>query len=579
MAFVIRCLLTLSVAWITVGLANGQAHQHNPAHVKRPSECPRYSTGSVVAEPADRRSSNGQLKISLTIYSSIDSGGQRRYCYFDELGNLAPTLRLRPGDILLLALKNDITPSPADSTRTKTPAKVSLSKLGHSQRDPCSGVAMGPLSTNLHFHGLSVPPVCHQDDTLNTFIQPGDPPFEYRVEIPKNQPPGLYWYHPHVHGFSEEQVLGGASGALVVDGIERIDPQLQGLRERILVIRDEVLSVPPSRGDSLSNSPSKNLSLNFVPVPFPRFPRAIIKIKPSERQFWRVLNAAADTYLDLRVLYGGTPQFFTVVSLDGVPLESQGPDFAKHQPTQTSIFIPPGSRAEFILSGPPPGVAGSFETSFVNRGAGDDSNVGTPTTASPLSLHVVQDDLDLGRPLATLVPSPDDGLLTLPATSLATFPPPNAPAVAPISATRKRSLYFSESVPSPGDPNGTTQFFITEEGHAPAVFESHQKPNIIVHVGDIEDWTIENRTLESHDFHMHQIHFLVTRAVGVPWDGPAIRDTINLPAWRGLGRFPSVTLRMDFRNPAIAGTFPFHCHILQHSDGGMMGTVRVEPSP
>ena len=79
-------------------------------------------------------------------------------------------------------------------------------------------------STNPHFHGLAVPPVCHQDETLRTLIQPGDPPFEYRVQIPKNQPPGLYWYHPHVHGFTEEQLLGGASGALIVEGMEQAVP-------------------------------------------------------------------------------------------------------------------------------------------------------------------------------------------------------------------------------------------------------------------------------------------------------------------------------------------------------------------
>jgi hypothetical protein len=39
-----------------------------------------------------------------------------------------------------------------------------------------------------------------------------------------------------------------------------------------------------------------------------------------------------------------------------------------------------------------------------------------------------------------------------------------------------------------------------------------------------------------------------------------------------------VKLRTDFRDPKIVGTFPFHCHIIQHVDGGMMGTVKVEPT-
>jgi FtsP/CotA-like multicopper oxidase with cupredoxin domain len=51
---------------------------------------------------------------------------------------------------------------------------------------------------------------------------------------------------------------------------------------------------------------------------------------------------------------------------------------------------------------------------------------------------------------------------------------------------------------------------------------------------------------------------------------------VNLAAWSGFGNYPSISVRMDFRDPRIVGTFPFHCHIEQHLDGGMMGTVRVE---
>lgn len=73
------------------------------------------------------------------------------------------------------------------------------------------------ISTNLHFHGLTIPPICHQDDVLKTSLQPGDPSFEYRFRIPDDEPLGLYWYHPHIHGFSKQQGLGGASGALIVE--------------------------------------------------------------------------------------------------------------------------------------------------------------------------------------------------------------------------------------------------------------------------------------------------------------------------------------------------------------------------
>ena len=55
------------------------------------------------------------------------------------------------------------------------------------------------------------------------------------------EPPGLYWYHPHVHGFAEFQVNGGAAGALIVEGMEKIHPEVAGLTERVFVIRQQYL--------------------------------------------------------------------------------------------------------------------------------------------------------------------------------------------------------------------------------------------------------------------------------------------------------------------------------------------------
>jgi hypothetical protein len=103
-------------------------------------------------------------------------------------------------------------------------------------------------------------------------------------------------------------------------------------------------------------------------------------------------------------------------------------------------------------------------------------------------------------------------------------------------------------------------------------------PNIVVQQGDVEDWIIENRTQELHAFHIHQIHFMLVEWNGVPLDEPFLRDTINVAYWDGKSRqYPSVKLRMDFRDPNVIGTFVYHCHLLEHEDGGMMGVIRVVP--
>ncbi len=438
---------------------------------------------------------------------------------------------------------------------------------------------MSAASTNLHFHGLAVPPVCHQDETLKTLIQPGDPPFAYEIQIPKTQPPGLYWYHPHVHGFTEDHILGGASGALIVEGMERAVPRIAGMPEHVFIIRDErmpPLSASPS-GKPDPTRPTKQLSVNYITVPYPKYPTPVIKMKPGDRQFWRVLNASADTYLNLSVEFAGKRQSLSIVALDGAPVHFGEPGSETYAAEQSNIFLPPAARAEFILTGPPEGVSARLVTSYVFRGASDDDHPAAPSANSPPALRAGQDDIDSARPLVSIVAE---------AGAPTTLPPPVVSSKielqgAPLAAVRpahKRKLYFSEKLVDPKDPKSATIFFITEDGHTPAPFDpSNPEPTVTAHQGDVEDWTIENRSNESHAFHVHQLHFIVVGGQGTPWEEPTLRDTVDLPAWDGVHKYPSITVRLDFRNPNIVGTIPFHCHIMQHLDGGMMGTVRIEP--
>ena len=63
----------------------------------------------------------------------------------------------------------------------------------------------------------------------------------YTVDIPANQPPGLYWYHTHPHGESYQQALDGMSGAIVIDGMDRYFPEIKNMKEKILILRDAEL--------------------------------------------------------------------------------------------------------------------------------------------------------------------------------------------------------------------------------------------------------------------------------------------------------------------------------------------------
>jgi FtsP/CotA-like multicopper oxidase with cupredoxin domain len=467
------------------------------------------------------------------------------------------------------------------------------------QSDPCSGGQMAPLATNLHFHGLEIPPVCHQDETLKTTINPNDAPFEYRFQIPSDTPPGLYWYHPHPHGFSKAQVLGGASGALIVEGVEREATVAAGLPERLLIIRDQDLLHPdaePVKTDSMpapivlrdaegdilntgtgTGKPAKDLSINFVPVSFPKYQPALINMKPGSKELWRVLNASAITYLDLQVLFDGKPQMVGVVALDGVPIHEAGND--PHEVVWRShLLMPPAGRVEFIVKGPGTGANASLVTRTVDTGPAGEND---PT-----------------RPLATIVATPEAGatrsrLPTLPIPTAATRNMKSSVASLEVSSAggknphwvgnfptvHERRLYFSEEPEDPANPNSPTKFYVTVDGQTPKQFDMNDAaPNIVVQQGVVEEWTIENRTQELHAFHIHQIHFQLMEWNGVPLEEPFLRDTINVAYWDGhSAEYPSVKLKMDFRDPRIVGTFVYHCHLLEHEDGGMMGTVRVDP--
>jgi len=153
-------------------------------------------------EPAVIASRQGALSATLTAGESPVSIGNQRVTAAVYNGTyVPPTLRVRPGDVMRLRLVNG---------------------LG----DP----------TNLHLHGLAVSPLGTSD---NVFLHaPPAGAQDYEIRIPSNHAPGLYWYHPHPHGHSDDQVRNGMSGALVVEGLLDPFPALRAVKERLLLLKD-----------------------------------------------------------------------------------------------------------------------------------------------------------------------------------------------------------------------------------------------------------------------------------------------------------------------------------------------------
>ena len=78
-------------------------------------ECFRAAIGSEVPEPEDLRSVDGVLKVDLAFRSFVDSKGEVRFCYVTPNGKQSPTLRVKPGDTVILNFKNEATATPRPS--------------------------------------------------------------------------------------------------------------------------------------------------------------------------------------------------------------------------------------------------------------------------------------------------------------------------------------------------------------------------------------------------------------------------------------------------------------------------------
>jgi suppressor of ftsI len=455
---------------------------------------------------------SGSHVVSLTLHATVNAEGRDSFAYNGK--NIAPVIRVFPGDTLKIDYENDL---PVRSTES-----CAIS--------PCKNM------TNLHFHGLEVSPQSPQDDVIDMMAMPGET-LHYAVQIPAEHPPGLFWYHTHPHGESHRQALDGMSGAIVIEGMERYVPEVRSLREQVLVVRGESIehsadgaallrrvdAGPPSCG-SEHEATERVFSVNGEIRP-------TIGINAGERQFWRIVNASADQYVDLQL----DKQKLEIIALDGMPLAFHD---SKH-PTKIvdHALVPPAGRLEAIVTGPDAGAHPALRTLCVDTGS-----AGDPNPAMVLA------DLRAG----TSTPP-------VPQRSKRKLPPPEYQSL-DLSAYEGTEPNFT--VVFTEDRNG---FYINGQKYEP-----NAAPMTHARVGTYQHWRILNDSAELHPMHIHQTHFLVFAEDGKPVENPVWLDTVNVPVGG------TVDVVMDFTNPVIKGMSLFHCHLLNHEDKGMMAKILFE---
>ena len=512
--------------------------------------CPRPAAQSPVVNPPDIYSTNGVIDIQMNYQTSVDDSGRTLFCFVTSDGMEEPTLHVNPGDTIKIKLTNQVPQAPGGRSEVMSNGTLT-----------CGSATMTDSTVNMHFHGTNTSPTCHSDEVIHTLVNSGET-FQYVLHIPKDEPPGLYWYHPHVHGTSSHMLQGGATGMIEVQGIANIQPAVAGLPERFIILRDQEFVETPDQGAGLPAAPFWDTSINYVPVSFPQYKTATITMQSGTQEFWRVVNAGANTLMDVQVVYDGVPQPLQVVAFDGVPTGSKDGHHQGTVVTENHVFLVPSARAEFIVTAPPSTVKRAlFVTKNIDGGASSDVNPARPfasITTSDAPVHLPK----LAAPTGASRKMRFDDL-----------------ANAKVTATR--NLYFSEYFQAFGfKEKEAGTFFITVDGAEETLFDPNNPPSITTTQGSVESWRIENHTQEIHAFHMHQIHFLVTAIndVPIPKEQQQLYDVFPVPYWSGsfADAYTSITVKMDFRGPDV-GDFVYHCHILDHEDAGMMAIIRVLP--
>src|SRR5437899_5449547 len=250
-------------------------------------------------DPAVVASHDGVLALTLTAArGAMQVAGRRVIAQVYNGSYLPPTLRVQPGDVVRLRLVNAL-----DET------------------------------TNLHMHGLAVSPLANSDNVF-LHVAPGRTQ-DYEIHIPATHAPGLYWYHPHPHGRSDEQVRNGMSGALIVEGLLDPFPELRDLTEHVLLLKDAQVGGGQIVHRGIGDDAMRTVNGALNPT---------ITLRPGETQLWRIGNVGADLYYLLTLDGHGIYE----VARDGHRLARLVP--------KRQLLLEPGAREEVLVQAAGPGT-------------------------------------------------------------------------------------------------------------------------------------------------------------------------------------------------------------------------------
>ncbi len=476
---------------------------------------------------------------------------------------------------------------------------------------------------------------------------------DYQIQIPKHHPSGLFWFHPHAHGISMNQIAAGLSGIITVGKITDYLPGLPSdVNTRHLILKDIQINgdntlktqldpglcdnaAPTANACTGSDDVTTNGSWNFT---VNGQIQPTITVKP-QGEIWRLTDASATATYDLQLTDTATqsPIVMQLLSIDGVTampaqtlstgtLNQMGaskytavpcPNVNTDLPDSiciSKLHLMPGARAEVWVANrnanqqtEKPAAAAVFETTGYNTGPNGDTwppmklaNVnflGSQLTPSHLNINAsaIGDTAVAYNKIASELSKASSAF---PASKVTDA---YQGACQPLPAGYKRRIFF-------GYPTGPTfglgmelidQNGLPVAGSFQDITQFPQPTSICLPLGPgntpvTEQWELVNTTAEDHNFHIHQTKFRVlsdgelTEGLSNLSDLSILQDSVpvltggancdgTVATWRSGGcPTPSITVEIPF---AIAGDFVYHCHILEHEDGGMMSNIHVVANP
>ncbi|WJV46746.1 multicopper oxidase family protein [Streptomyces flavofungini] len=371
-------------------------------------------------------------------------------------------------------------------------------------------------ASTVHWHGMHLP--AKMDGGPHQMIRPGG---SWSPHWKVDQPAATLWYHPHPHGATEKHVQRGLAGMFLLDDKRSARlalPKKYGVDDLPVIVQDVRFDGAKfDHGHKMMRNVGflgDRTMVNGTLAPYQEVGDELIRL--------RLLNASTARTYDF-----GFPDDrpFSLVGTDGGALERPA--------RMERIQLSPGERAEIVVRMRPgeKTVLRSFPqdnygSAWQQRFSGGDDSF---------------DVLQL-RAAKRLRPSP-------------ALPSELGELEVPDGAGASRARFFD----------------LKQSGINGRAMRMDRIDEVVTR-GATETWTVRNDNGMPHNFHVHDVQFRVLEVNGEtpPPELRGPKDTVFLP------NGTTMKLALRFTGPADPKTpYMYHCHLLSHEDGGMMGQFVV----